>query len=160
MGCARTIRLVGPLRRATRFSVALLSGSLVFIFFFFLFATTSMSWAQDQSTTRDDALADAEVRVGIAAAEDDRWLDALEAFRRAYARSPKMTILVNLASAEARTGKLLDAAEHYRRVLAAPMSSEVTTSHRQAAGAALEGVERRIPHLRIVVPSPQATDHV
>jgi hypothetical protein len=111
------------------------------------------------ATANEAALAREQVRVGVTAAQEGRWQDALDAFRRAYALVPKATTLLNVASAEVRTGKLVSGAESYRKVARAP-EGEVTEEQRDAARRALADVEPRIAHLRVMVENPAPGDRV
>jgi hypothetical protein len=125
--------------------------------------TTSLAHAQNTTPTTtsasEAALARELARTGVAAAQDARWADALEAFRRSYALAPKPAMALNLASAEARTGHLVDALEHYRRVTDAP-AGEVDEEERSAARDAADGVLRRVAHLRVVVRALRSDDRV
>ena len=55
---------------------------------------------------------------GVAAARENRWNEAREAFARAYGLSQHPVVLINLAAAEVRTGRLKEAASDYRRISA------------------------------------------
>ena len=57
-------------------------------------------------------------------------------------------VLINLAGAQARTGKLLEAAQNYRRILDDEPSPE-TASFRKAAAETLPALEARIPRIRL-----------
>ena len=108
-------------------------------------------------TANEAALAREQVRSGVAAAQEGRWRDALEAFRRAYALSPQSTTLLNLASAEVQTGSLVSAAESYRKVVRA-REGDVSEDQREAARRALAQVEPRIARLRVVVRAQRQGD--
>ncbi|MES1204810.1 MAG: hypothetical protein ABUS79_02630 [Pseudomonadota bacterium] len=84
---------------------------------------------------------------GVEAARQDRWNDARAAFEQAYALSPRSVVLINLAGAQANTGRLKEAAANYRRVLddAAPE----TAPFRTAAAGVLPSLEARIPRIRL-----------
>ncbi len=117
---------------------------------------TTTGFADEKSSeerARDEA------RAGVDAAERGRWGEALAAFRRAYALAPEATTLLNLASAEVQTGDLVNAAEDYRRVLRAS-EVELGQEQRAAVERALERVERRLAHLRIVVRALLPDDRV
>lgn len=84
---------------------------------------------------------------GVEAARQDRWNDARAAFERAYALSPRSVVLINLAGAQANTGRLKEAAANYRRVLEDP--SPDTAPFRSAAAGVLPSLEARIPRIRL-----------
>ncbi len=98
-------------------------------------------------------------RAGMNAAEAGQWDAAREAFARAYALYPRPLTLLDLAGAQAHTGHLVDAAESYRRFLreaTAPPASD----HREDARRALEQIEPRIAHVRVVVTGLAPSDAV
>ena len=84
---------------------------------------------------------------GVEAARQDRWNDARAAFERAYALSPRSVVLINLAGAQANTGRLTEAAANYRRILAD--ESPDTAPFRSAAAGVLPSLEARIPRIRL-----------
>lgn len=55
---------------------------------------------------------------GVAAYRAQRYDDAIERFEQAYALSPEPVLLYNLARAEDRAGRVVDAVDTYRRYLA------------------------------------------
>jgi hypothetical protein len=87
-------------------------------------------------------------RAGVDAARQERWEEARVLFEKAYALSPRPVVLINLGGAQARTGRLTDAAKSYRRILAHPASPE-TASIRKAAAEVLPALEARIPRIRL-----------
>lgn len=96
---------------------------------------------------------------GVAAARENRWADAREAFARAYALSQRPVVLINLAAAEVRTGRLKEAATDYRRILQADGAPE-TAPFRKAATDVLPALEARIPRIRLHATGLGATDVV
>jgi tetratricopeptide (TPR) repeat protein len=99
-------------------------------------------------TAGSDEAAQQAFRTGVDAARQERWPEALAAFERAYALSPRPVVLINLAGAHVRTGQLVEAAKNYRRVLDEAPSGE-TTAFKRAAAEVLPSVEARIPHVRL-----------
>jgi hypothetical protein len=96
---------------------------------------------------------------GVAAARENRWTDAREAFARAYGLSQRPVVLINLAAAEVRTGRLKEAATDYRRILQADATPE-TAAFRKAAADVLPALEARIPRIRFHATGLGATDVV
>lgn len=87
-------------------------------------------------------------RAGVDAARQERWEEARVLFEKAYALSPRPVVLINLAGAQARTGRLTEAAKSYRRILAHQASPE-TAPIREAASEVLPALEARIPRVRL-----------
>jgi hypothetical protein len=87
-------------------------------------------------------------REGVDAARQARWPEARSLFERAYALSPRPVVLINLAGAQARTGRLIDAAKNYHRIVDDATSAE-TASFRKAAAEVLPELEQRIPTVRV-----------
>lgn len=115
--------------------------------------------AQDGEPTAAEVAAARELFVeGAKAARAARWQDAYEAFERSYALYPQLATLLNLASAQASTGRLVEAAESYRRYLRGAEGED--PEHVAAAERALESLEPRIPHVRVSVPNRQSEDAV
>lgn len=94
-------------------------------------------------------LAREQFRAGVAAAREDRWQDAAEAFLRSYELSPRPLTLLNLAGAYAQTGQLVESVEAYRMFLMERQG--VTARMRTDAEAQLADLEPRIPRARIAV---------
>src|SRR3954469_17113839 len=80
---------------------------------------------------------------GVDAARSNLWEEARRDFEEAYRLAPRPVVLINLASAQARTGLLVEALENYRRV--ASSTSADTAEFRNAANAVLPSLEERIP---------------
>jgi hypothetical protein len=98
-------------------------------------------------------------REGVEAARQERWTDAFEAFEKAYALSGRPVVLINLAGAQARTGRLEEAARNYRRILDDATSVE-TAPFRKAAADVLPTLEARIPRIRLHMSELDSTDLV
>ena len=96
---------------------------------------------------------------GVAAARENRWNEAREAFARAYGLSQRPVVLINLAAAEVRTGRLKEAASDYRRILQGDSMPE-TAAFRKAAADVLPVLEARIPRIRLHATGLGATDVV
>ena len=94
-------------------------------------------------------LAREQFRAGVAAAREERWEEAAEAFQRSYELSPRPLTLLNLAGAYAQTGRLVESVEAYRMFLME--RTGVTARMRSDAEAQLADLEPRIPRARITV---------
>jgi len=84
---------------------------------------------------------------GVEAARRGDWENARAGFEAAQALSARPVILVNLAGAQARTGRLVDAARNYRAV--ADDTSADAAPFREAALGVLKTLLPRIPRLRV-----------
>lgn len=111
------------------------------------FAAIAPARAQDRDP--DDARVEARrlLDEGLRAAQEARWEDARAAFARSYARVRRPITLLNLAGAEAQSGRLLDSAASYRRFLEIATEGRAAV-HRAEAEAALAEVVARTPTLR------------
>ncbi len=96
---------------------------------------------------------------GLAHAEAERWQEACASFEQALAITERPSILLNLATAEAETGALVESAESYRRFLQLATGRD-QRQHRTEATEALAAVERRIPRLELDVSALLATDEI
>jgi len=116
----------------------------------------ALSWplAAHAQSASEVAAARRLFRQGIAAAREDDWETARRHFARSYGIAPRESTLLNLAGAQAQTGRLVDAAESYRRFIreASGRSERLVPRAREA----LEELEPRLAHLTITAPS--ATD--
>lgn len=101
----------------------------------------------------------AEMDRGLAAARAGDWETARDAFAHAWELAPRPLMLLNLGSAEIRTGRLVDAAATYQRFLDVADDS-VTDSHRQTAREALEELDTRTPRVRVRVIGGEDDDRV
>ncbi len=84
---------------------------------------------------------------GVDAARLNLWEEARRDFEEAYRLAPRLVVLINLASAQARTGLLVEALENYQRVAAS--TSPESAEFRNAANAVLPSLEGRIPRVRV-----------
>jgi hypothetical protein len=100
------------------------------------------------AATGSDEAAQQAFRTGVDAARQERWPDALAAFEKAYGLSPRPVVLINLAGAQVRTGRLVEAAKSYHRILDDPASAE-TAAFKRAAAAVLPSLEERTPRVRV-----------
>jgi hypothetical protein len=100
------------------------------------------------SAISQDEAAQQAFRAGVDAARQEHWVDARTAFEKAYSLSPRPVVLINLAGAQARTGRLTEAAKNYHRILEDESAPE-TVSFRRAAADVLPALEARIPHVRL-----------
>jgi hypothetical protein len=110
--------------------------------------TTAAVHAAPVRAPGQDEAAQQAFRAGVDAARQERWTDARALFEKAYGLSPRPVVLINLAGAQARTGRLIEAAENYRRILDDQTSQE-TASFRRAAADVLPALEARIPRVRL-----------
>ena len=94
---------------------------------------------------------------GVDAARQNHWNDARQAFEHAYLLSARPVVLINLAAAEVRTGRLKEAADNYRRILQGGSSPE-TSPFRKAAADILPSLEARIPRIRLHTSGLGGTD--
>ncbi len=88
----------------------------------------------------------------MAHAEAGRYARALQRFEEVYAETRRAAVLVNIATMQARLGRLLAAAETYRRFLATEPAPEL----RARVAEALAIVEGRMGRLRVEVAPPPA----
>ncbi|MDQ3038093.1 MAG: tetratricopeptide repeat protein [Myxococcota bacterium] len=95
---------------------------------------------------------------GLAAARESRWEDARGSFERSLAIVERASILLNLAGAQAQTGRLVDAAASYRRFLEIARGRDAR--HRGDAETALRAVEARIPQVTLELEGLAAGDDV
>lgn len=120
----------------------------------------ALSWplgAQAQSAS-EIAAARGLFRQGLAAARQDDWETARRHFARSYGIAPRASTLLNLAGAQAQTGRLVDAAESYRRFIreASGRSERLVPRAREA----LEALEPRLAHVTVTAPSASDQDVV
>src|SRR5262249_53465970 len=106
--------------------------------------------AEDSPTPSELALARSEYKRGVAATKKERWEEAYEAFFRAFELSQRPAILLNLGTAQAKTGRLVEARESYQGFLREAPKSEVA-KHKRNAESALKELELRTPTAMIVV---------
>lgn len=111
--------------------------------------------AQDGGPSTDPSASELSVareqfQAGLRFAEEGQWEQAYEAFERAYRITRRPLVLLNLASAQTQTGRLVEAAQNYRTFLRDPAASS-EESLRAAAEQALQDVDRRIPRVTLQV---------
>jgi hypothetical protein len=114
-----------------------------------ILAVSRVAVAQDTPSASDTALAREQYQDGMQFAQSGHWEQAYGAFSRAYGLVHRPALLANLASAEAQTGRLVEAAEHYRQFLR-EVTSGREASQRSAVQTALDALDGRIPRARIV----------
>ncbi len=112
-------------------------------------AAMTMPRPVEAQRASESVLAREQFRAGVAAAREERWDDAAEAFQRSYELLPRPLTLLNLAGAYAQTGHLVESVEAYRMFLMERQG--VTARMRSDAEAQLADLEPRIPRARIRV---------
>jgi len=105
-----------------------------------------------------EAAARASFTQGVEAARAERWPEAYDAFNEAYATLPRPAVLLNLANAQAHTGRLLEAEASYARFLRETQGDRNMAAHRRAAEEAIDVVRLGIPRLQISVTAPRQGD--
>jgi hypothetical protein len=101
------------------------------------------------------------VREGGALAEENRWDQALDRYRRAYALIPAPPIAVLEARALEKLGQLIEAAERYEQLKRSelPLGSPLAyTRAVEEAQVAAEALRLRIPRLKLTVVGHGADD--
>ena len=101
-------------------------------------------------TASEQTLARQLFRQGVAAAREERWVDAVDAFQRSFELAQRPLTLLNLAGALVHAGRLVEGAEAYRMFLA-DAGSGPAQRLRADAETALREVEARIPSVRLRV---------
>lgn len=119
-------------------------------------AASSRARAQEP-TASETALAREQYQDGMHFAQSGHWEQAFQAFSRAYGLVHRPALLANLASAEAQTGRLVEAAEHDRQFLR-EVTSGREAQQRPAVQAALDALDARIPRARFVPSDSRPTD--
>lgn len=115
--------------------------------------------AAQEPSAADVALARRQFEEGMAAARASRWDAAREAFERSYTLVRRPRILANLATAQAQTGRLVEAAESYRQFLR-EVSSGPDAATRPGVQHELAALEPRIPEVRITIEGLRPQDRV
>lgn len=123
-------------------------GSVVLTLVYVLLPAAAASPAGVAAAAPQDEAAQQEFRAGVDAARQENWIAARTAFQKAYELSPRPVVLINLAGAQARTGRLTEAAKNYHRILEEQSGAE-TASMRRAAAEVLPELEARIPRVRL-----------
>lgn len=80
---------------------------------------------------------------GVKAYEEERFADAAQAFTNAFEAQPDIRVLANIAVCLDKAGQLAEAAEAYRRYLAAPIADPRNDQYRQ-----------RLAELEALLPPP------
>jgi len=88
---------------------------------------------------------------GLKAAKEKNWEVARERFEQSYALDPRPLTLFNLAVAQERTGRLVEARESHATFLEQPATAE-TEPFRKLAKEAISNLDKAIPSLRIRAP--------
>jgi len=112
-----------------------------------------------EPTASETALARRQFRDGLAAAQEGNWEEARAAFQNSYELVPRPITLLNLAGALMQVGRIVEAAEGYRRFL------REATEGREArlrpdAEQALAEIERRIAHVTLVLMGHEPSDQL
>ena len=113
--------------------------------------------AQSDADATRAASARAFFEEGVRLAEQGDWTDAEDRFRRALALRTSPVIAYNLASTLAERGKLVEASEMLRRVLA---DGNLEPGLKASAARQLSDLAARIAHLAVDVRGWQAGDGV
>jgi hypothetical protein len=98
-------------------------------------------------------------QTGLEAAREGRWPEAREAFEASIAIAPRPNTWLNLAGAQAQTGRLVAAAASYRTFLELAQGGR-EARYREQAEQALRDVEARIAHLTIATAGVLPGDEV
>jgi hypothetical protein len=120
-----------------------------------LSATPEVARAQSSSEV---AAARRLFREGLTQARRGEWEQAISQFERSYAIAPRPNTLINLAGAQAQTGRLVEAAEVYRRFLAEAGSGQA--QFRSRAEEALAALEERFAQITLEVDGVAPSDHI
>lgn len=112
-----------------------------------------------EPTATESAFAHEEFGRGIEAIKAGKWEEAHGFFKRAYATTGDARILVNLAAAQKKTGRLVEARESYRRVLSSAQPDWLAT-HEASIKALVTELEASMPHLTVFVEGLEPADEV
>ncbi|MCX7807466.1 MAG: hypothetical protein N2515_02555, partial [Deltaproteobacteria bacterium] len=100
-------------------------------------------------TPQDRVLARQLFEQGVEESRKGNWASAREYFERVYALTRRIEVLLNLATAQAESGLLVEAVDSYHHFLQ-EAGSELRTKYGTQAREAVEQLLARIPRLRIV----------
>lgn len=114
-----------------------------------LLLVVSSASAQEPSP-EDVATARQAFAIGVQAAYEERWDDALSAFERAYELVSSPQILLNLAGAQIQTGRLNAGIASYRRFLREAPAA-LLAQHGAEARRALAQAQRRLARVRVEI---------
>ena len=107
--------------------------------------------ADDEPTEEDVENARELFRTGLEAVEEERWEEARTLFERSYELVPRASTLLNLAAAQAETGRLVAAAASYRRFLEETADDRRARRFRPGAEQELATIESRITHVTLTM---------
>jgi hypothetical protein len=117
--------------------------------------------ALGQTSAPQEPVADAreELKRGFALRKQDQCAEAIPHLAESFRLDPQVKALLNLADCEERVGRLVDAAGHWKqaRELGEAQGNGAIT---QEASNRLDALERRIPHLTIVLAPGASASHV
>ena len=115
-------------------------------------ATAELAHAQDAVPSAAERAAAREAyTAGVAAANASDWPVAHEQFARSYGLFPHPRTLLNLAGAQAQTGRLVEAMESYRTYVREAEAAGEDAASRTAAQAELAELDPRIPRATFAV---------
>lgn len=136
------LRVVGARAlRCSSFAVAVVA---------FALGNTAAGAAAQKSHT-DPAAAAQAFRAGVAAATSGRWEEARDAFDLSYRLRPHPDTLLNLAGAQAQTGRIKAALVNYRLYLEERPATADDTAMRRAAADYVTKLEARLATLTVDV---------
>lgn len=140
----------------------------VLVSLFLIAAVPEVASAQDgdPASVVDDAAATAKVKLarrlfneGVEATRGSRWRTAHDKFKKSYELAPRVLTLFNLASAQYRTDRYVEAAESYTKFLAQTSDGRFE-EFRNEARSQLTEIENRIGVLVITVNNLEGADKV
>lgn len=115
--------------------------------------------AAQEPSAQDRALARQEFRRGIEAAQAARWEEAVEAFAAAHRATPEPEILLNLGTAQAASGRVVEASESYERFIRQAAGTRLD-AHVAAAREALAEARARIGQVTVEIAGSAEGDEV
>jgi len=121
--------------------------------------STPRGAAAQEPSASERALARRAFHHGMTAARAERWEDARVAFERAWELVHRPRVLLNLATAQVHTGRLVEGAENYRRYVR-ENSDEADARLLREARQRLSEVEARTPQLTLRVTSLRPGDEL
>ncbi|MCB9595318.1 MAG: hypothetical protein H6719_21545 [Sandaracinaceae bacterium] len=120
-------------------------------------APAERAFAQDASAS-ETAAARRLFEEGVAALEEGRFEDARERFERSYGLVPRASTLLNLATAQAELGQIVEAIETYRRFIAEASGRDAR--HRRDAEAMIDELQPRVASVDLTIPDREPGDVV
>lgn len=93
---------------------------------------------------------------GLEALEQSSWQAAHDAFQRSYELAPRTSTLLNLATAQAELGLLVEATESYRTFIAEATGRQ--RQHLRNAEGAMAEIESRLAHVELSIPALEPGD--